>query len=150
MNERSHNKLMHLAECTKITAGNPSEWNAKLYCEDHRLSLHSPGTVISVLKIGPKIVTPLSTVDVEFVIDYCGTFVNLEGTSLSLNQNQRHTKRSLLESAGYAQGLLAIKDSVIKANQRKTRKKSSSDLPQMTTGPLSDNDVWAGVLGSQA
>ena len=46
MSDRVQSKVMNFAECQKITAGDPAEWSAKLYCEDVRLSLRNPGTEI--------------------------------------------------------------------------------------------------------
>ena len=130
---------MQFTEARKITTADPATVGADIYCEDWRLSLRSPGAEITCLVVSEGQVTPLSPLDIEFVIDFCSSFVNIEDNGAK-STAAKNAWWSLDQSKGRAAGKRALQDAqrqVVKEKRTRSRESTAASSAAPT-----DSDVW--------
>ena len=88
---------MKFGECKMMTSVSPIDKGVKIYCEDQRLSMNRVGMTYAALQIEPSEIIQLTPKEVEYIVDMCGSFLNIEGDG-NLQPAQKKARWSLLRS----------------------------------------------------
>jgi hypothetical protein len=78
VNERNDRRLSRFKECGRYVAANPAGFGVKVYCEDARLSLNRPGTIVNCLKICPADLVQLSEKEVIDTLHLAASLMHVE------------------------------------------------------------------------
>jgi hypothetical protein len=78
VNERNDRRLSRFKECGRYVAANPAGFGVKVYCEDARLSLNRPGTIVNCLKIREEDLVPLKEDEIIYTLHLAASLMHVE------------------------------------------------------------------------